>query len=168
MTNPDSKLMPRPIYDILTQSSNVLYRQTQPVVLRHAVPTVASGVDTVLQPSKWVRKLLVSTRTLCNRNRGVMLPHFLLASSIYRCLVCIWPVWRKTHQYQPDQPGVCDHVNLKTLIQTRMGEWRWLQIGFVVFDFPTRSIDQHKINLLNAEFSCAQTRQSNGNAVFGI
>ncbi len=27
----------------------------------------------------------------------------------------IWPVWRKPHQYTPDQPGVYDHVNLKTL-----------------------------------------------------
>ncbi len=50
-----------------------------------------------------------------------MLPHFLLTSSIYRCLVRIWPVWRKPHQPKPDQPGVCDHVNL-TLdnLQTRM------------------------------------------------
>ncbi len=27
-----------------------------------------------------------------------MLTHFLLASSIYRCLVRIWPFWRKPHQ----------------------------------------------------------------------
>ncbi len=33
---PHSKL-PRPIYDILTQSSNVLCRQTQPVVLRRGI-----------------------------------------------------------------------------------------------------------------------------------
>ncbi len=52
----------------------------------------------------------------------LMLPHFLLASSIYRCLARIWPVWRKPHQHKPDQPGVCDHVNLKTLVQTRMGD----------------------------------------------
>ncbi len=51
-----------------------------------------------------------------------MLPHFLLKSSIYRCLVRIWPVWRNSHQYTPDHPGVCDHVNLKILVQTRMGD----------------------------------------------
>ncbi len=51
-----------------------------------------------------------------------MLLHFLLTSSIYRCLVRIWPVWRKPHQYKPDQAGVCDHVNLKTLVQTQMSD----------------------------------------------
>ncbi len=53
-----------------------------------------------------------------------MLPHFLLTSSIYRCLVRIWPVWRKPHQHKPDQqPGVCDHVNLTLdTLQTRMGD----------------------------------------------
>ncbi len=51
-----------------------------------------------------------------------MLPHFLLTSSIYRCLIRIWPIWRNPHQYTPDHPGVCDDVNLKTLVQTRMGD----------------------------------------------
>ncbi len=47
-----------------------------------------------------------------------MLPHFLLTSSIYRGLIRIWPIWRNPHQYTPDHPGVCDDVNLKTLVQT--------------------------------------------------
>ncbi len=51
-----------------------------------------------------------------------MLPHFLLTSSIYRGLIRIWPIWRNPHQYTPDHPGVCDDVNLKTLVQTRMGD----------------------------------------------
>ncbi len=49
-----------------------------------------------------------------------MLPHFLLTSSIYCCLVCIWPVRRKPHQYTPDQLGVCDHVYLKTVTVTAL------------------------------------------------
>ncbi len=52
-----------------------------------------------------------------------MLPHFLLTSSIYRCLICIWPVWRTPHQYKPDQPGICDHVNLKTLYKHGWVTW---------------------------------------------
>ncbi len=51
-----------------------------------------------------------------------MLPHFLLTSSIYRGLIRIWPIWRNPHQYTTDHPGVCDDVNLKTLVQTRMGD----------------------------------------------
>ncbi len=51
-----------------------------------------------------------------------MLPHFLLTSSIYRGLIRIWPIWRNPHQYTPDHPAVCDDVNLKTLVQTRMGD----------------------------------------------
>ncbi len=52
----------------------------------------------------------------------------------------------------PDQPGVCYHVNLKTLVQTRMGDMNgMIQIGDVVFGFPTRSIALHEINMLNAE-----------------
>ncbi len=46
-----------------------------------------------------------------------MLPNFLLTSTIYHCLV-----WRKPHQYKPDQSGVSNHVNLKTLVQTWMGD----------------------------------------------
>ncbi len=34
-----------------------------------------------------------------------MLPHFLLTSSIYRCLIRIWPFWRNPHQYTPDHPA---------------------------------------------------------------
>ncbi len=44
---------------------------------------------------------------------------------IYRSissLIRIWPIWRNPHQYTPDHPGVCDDVNLKTLVQTRMGD----------------------------------------------
>ncbi len=51
-----------------------------------------------------------------------MLPHFLLTSSIYRGLIRIWPIWRNPHQYTPDHPGVCDDVNLKTLVQMRIGD----------------------------------------------
>ncbi len=29
----------------------------------------------------------------------------------------------KSSPYTPDHPGVCDDVNLKTLVQTRMGAW---------------------------------------------
>ncbi len=76
-----------------------------------------------------------------------MLPHFLLTSSIYRCLIRIWPIWRNPHQYTPDHMGVCDDVNLKTLVQTRMGD----KNGDLVFGFPTRSIAHHEINMLNAE-----------------
>ncbi len=69
-----------------------------------------------------------------------MLPHFLLTSSIYRCLVRIWPVWRKPHQYKPDQPGVCDHVNLKTLYKRGWVTWmKWFQIGDVVFVFSNKA-----------------------------
>ncbi len=51
-----------------------------------------------------------------------MLPHFLLTSSIYRCLVCIWPVWRKPHQYKPDQPGRLRSRELEDTLQMRMGD----------------------------------------------
>ncbi len=82
-----------------------------------------------------------------------MLPHFLLTSSIYHCLVRIWPVWRKPHQYTPDQLGVCSHVNLKTLVQMRKGDMNghYSRSAIVVFGFPTRSIAHHEINMLNAE-----------------
>ncbi len=79
-----------------------------------------------------------------------MLPHFLLTSSIYRGLIRIWPIWRNPHQYTPDHPGVCDDVNLKTLVQTRMGDMNG-DDSRSVFGFPTRSIAHHEINMLNAE-----------------
>ncbi len=47
-------------------------------------------------------------------------------------------------------------------------EWKWLEIGNLVFGFQTRSIAHHKINMLNKLFSCAQTYQSKGNAMYGI
>ncbi len=82
-----------------------------------------------------------------------MLPHFLLTSSFYRGLIRIWPVWRKPNQYKPDQSGVCDHVNLKKLLQMRMGDTNGddFRSAFLVFGFPTRSIAHGKINMLDAE-----------------
>ncbi len=42
----------------------------------------------------------------------------------------------------------CINVNVNA---DRLHEWKLFQIGDVVFGFPTRSIAQHKINILNAE-----------------
>lgn len=51
------------------------------------------------------------------------MPHFSLTSSIYRCLVSIWPVLRRPLWYQPDQLGFCIHRSLKiSLEQTWMGD----------------------------------------------
>ncbi len=55
-----------------------------------------------------------------------MLPRFLLASSFYRGLVCIWPVWRKRHQYLTSQAcairGTWRHLYKCGWVQ----KWRWL------------------------------------------
>ncbi len=85
----------------------------------------ASGLDTV-HCSSTKQAGALTTRVLhalsVEEESRRMLPHFLLTSSIYRGLIRIWPIWRNPHQYTPDHPGVCDDVNLKTLVQTRMGD----------------------------------------------
>ncbi len=85
----------------------------------------ASGLDTV-HCSSTKQAGALTTRLLhalsVEEESRRMLPHFLLTSSIYRGLIRIWPIWRNPHQYTPDHPGVCDDVNLKTLVQTRMGD----------------------------------------------
>ncbi len=93
-------------------------RQTQPVVLRCGVRfRLCSSTK---QAGALTPRLLHALSVEEESRR--MMPHFLLTSSIYRGLIRIWPVWRKPHQYTPDHPGVCDHVNLKTLVQTWMGD----------------------------------------------
>ncbi len=85
----------------------------------------ASGLDTV-HCSSTKQAGALTTRVLhalsVEEESRRMLPHFLLTSSIYRGLIRIWPIWRNPHQYTPDHPGVCDDVNLNTLVQTRMGD----------------------------------------------
>ncbi len=139
-------------------------RQTQPVVLRRGVRFRHGSLFLTKQ-------LLVCTRSLWNRSRDVS-PHFLLASSIYRCLVCIWPVWRKPHQHKPDQLGVCDHVNWRHLY--KRGWVTWMEM---ITDrrcsiwFPTRSIAHHEIHLWMQNklyFPAAQTCQSKGDAMYGV
>ncbi len=49
-----------------------------------------------------------------------MLPYFLLASSINAVSFVFGQFGESLNK--PDQPGVSDHVNLKTLVQTRMGD----------------------------------------------
>ncbi len=110
-------------------------RQTQPVLLRRGVWFIHYSLFRH-QASGHVNSS--AARALCGI--GIALPHFLLASSIYRCLVRIWPVWRK-----PYQLSVCNHVNLKTSANG-WHEWKLFQIGDVVFGFPTRSIAHHEIN----------------------
>ncbi len=84
-------------------------RQTQPDVLWRGVQFRHGSLFCV--------NSLSAARALCEKESRRMLPHFLLISSIYCCLIRFWPVWRKPHQYKPDQPGICDHVNLKTFVQ---------------------------------------------------
>ncbi len=99
-----------------------------------------------------------------------MFTHYLLSSSIHRCLVRIWPVWRKPHQHTPEQPGVCD-LRLEDTCTNADGchEWRWFQIGDVVFGFPTRSIAHHQINMQNKQyFPALKPANPKGNAVYGV
>ncbi len=77
----------------------------------------------------------------------------------------------KASPHKPDQPGVCDHVNLKDTCTNADGwhEWKWFQIGDVVFGFPTRSIAQN--TFAECRINCIflpQTCQSKGNAVYGV
>ncbi len=92
--------------------------QTQPVVLRRGI-RFRHGSLFCHQAGALTPRLLHALSVEESRR---MLPHFLLTSSIYRGLFRIWPIWRNPHQYTPDHPGVCDDVNLKTLVQTRMGD----------------------------------------------
>ncbi len=136
---PRSKL-PRPIYDALTQSSNVLCRQTQPVVLRRGVQ-FRNGSLFCHQASRRVNSS--SARALC----GIV-----IAAYVATFLVGIFylPLSRSylasLEKASPIQtwPAGCTNTD-------RWHEWKWFQIGDVVFGFPTRSIAHHEINLLNAE-----------------
>ncbi len=123
--------------------------QTQPVVLRRGVRFRHDPCSATKQAGTITPRLLHALSVEESRR---MLPHFLLTSSIYRGLIRIWPIWRNPHQYTPDQPGVCDDVNLKTLVQTRMGDMNGFQISDLVFGFPTRSIAHHKINMQNKQY----------------
>ncbi len=81
----------------------------------------ASGLDTV-HGSSTEQACTLTPRllhALAVEESLRMLPHLLLTSSIHHCLVC---VWRKPPQYTPKQASVYDHVNLKTLVQTRLGD----------------------------------------------
>ncbi len=72
----------------------------------------------------------------------------------------------------PDQPGVCYHVNLKTLVQTRMGDMngndsdRRCSIWFP--NKVHRSSWNKYAECRRTVFSCAQTCQSKGNAVYAV
>ncbi len=84
-----------------------------------------------------------------------------LASLEKASLIHTWPAGRLWSRELED---TCTNVD-------GWHEWKWFQIGDAVLGFPTRSIAHNKANKLNAEwtiFSCAQTCQSKGKAVYGV
>ncbi len=95
-------------------------RQTQPVVLRRGV-RFRHGSLFCYRPSGRVNSLSAAL-ALCGIGIAAYVATFLVnifhlpLSRLYLTSL------EKASQYTPDQPGVCDHMNLKTLVQTQMGD----------------------------------------------
>ncbi len=110
-----------------------------------------------------------SALALCGIGFAAYVATFLVASSIYRCLARIWPVWRKPHQHKTWPAGRLRSRELEDTCTNADGwhEWKWFQISDVVFGFPTRSIAQN--TFAECRINCIflpQTCQSKGNAVY--
>ncbi len=99
--------------------------------------------------------------SLWNRNRAVCchiscwhLPltavSFVLASLEKASPTQTWPAGRlRSHELE----DTCTNAD-------GWHEWKWFQIGDVVFGFPTWSIAHHVIHLLNAEINCIFLRSN--------
>ncbi len=145
---PHSKL-PRPIYDILTQSSDVLCRQTQPVVLLRV--RFRHGSLFRHQASGCVNSS--SARALCGIGIAAYVATFLVGIFHLPLSRLYLASWEKASPTQTWPAGRLRSRELEDTCTNADGwhEWKWFQIGDVVFGFPTRSIAHHEMHLLNAE-----------------
>ncbi len=123
-------------------------RQTQPVVLRHGV-RFRHGSLFRHQASGRVNSS--SARTLCGIGITAYVATFLVGllplSRLYLASL------EKASPTQTWPAGRLRSCELKDTCTNAdwWHDWKWLQIGDVVFGFPTRSIAYHNIHLLNAE-----------------
>ncbi len=81
--------------------------QTQPVVLRRGFHQASARVNSSS-----------AARALCGIGIAPYVATFLV--NIFH-LPRSYSYLANLEKSSPDHPGVCDHVNLKTLVQTRMG-----------------------------------------------
>ncbi len=125
-------------------------RQTQPVVLRCGV-RFRHGSLFHHQASGHVNSS--SARALCGIGIAAYVATFLVGifhlqlSRLYLASL---------EKASPTQTWPAGHLRSRELKDTCTNadgwhEWKWFQIGDVVFGFPTRSIAHHEMNLLNAE-----------------
>ncbi len=112
----------------------------------------ASGLDTVHQASRRVNSSSAA-RALCGIGIAEYVATFLV-DIFHLPLSCLYlaslekasPIqtWPAGHLQSREHEDTCTNAD-------GWHEWKWFQIGNLVFGFQTRFIAHHKINMLNAE-----------------